>query len=109
MTPEELARRLAIPQREPDEGFVLRVDRTIDIEAADRAAARARREEVLFELLAAAALFLAARHILSVGDEAVTVMLPLVSELGGLALVAATLFLFITLLSTERLGQTRSG
>ena len=71
MTPEELARRLAIPERAPDESFVLRVDRTIDIEVADRAAARARREEVVIELLAAAALFLAARQILSVGDEAV--------------------------------------
>ena len=109
MIPEELARRLAIPERAPDESFVLRVDRTIDIEVADRAAARARREEVVIELLAAAALFLAARHILSVGDEAVALVMPLLSQLGGLALVAATLFLFVALLSAERLGQTRSG
>ena len=109
MTPEELARRLAILERAPDESFVLRVDRTIDIEVADRAAARARREEVVIELLAAAALFLAARHILSVGDEAVALVMPLLSQLGGLALVAATLFLFVALLSAERLGQTRSG
>lgn len=109
MTPEELARRLAIPERQPDQGFVLRVDRMIDIEAADRVAARARREEVVIELLAAIALFLAARQLLSIGDDAVTVMLPPLDALGGLALVAATLFLFVALLSTERLGQTRSG
>ena len=109
MTPEELARRLAILERAPDESFVMRVDRTIDIEVADRADARARRVEVVIELLAAAALFLAARHILSVGDEAVALVMPLLSQLGGLALVAATLFLFVALLSAERLGQTRSG
>ena len=109
MIPEELARRLAIPERTPDESFVLRVDRTVDIEVADRAAARARREEVVIELLAAAAWVLAARHILSVGDEAVELVMPLLSQLGGLALVAATLFLFVALLSAERLGQTRSG
>jgi hypothetical protein len=109
MTPEELVRRLALPEREPDEGFVLRVDRTIDIEVAERAAARSRREELVIELLGAAALLFAARQLLSVGDEAATLVLPLFSEVGGLALVAATLFLFLTLLSTERLGQTRSG
>jgi hypothetical protein len=109
MTPDELARRLALSEREPDEGFVLRVDRTIDIEAADRAAAGARREEVVIELLAAAAIFLAARQLLLIGDEAVELVLPLVSHLGGLALVAATLFLFVTLLSADRFGQTRSG
>ena len=109
MSPEELARRLAIAEREPDEAFVLRVDRTIDIAEADRAAARARREEVVIELLAAGALFLAARQILLVGDEAAELVLPLLSHLGGIALVVATLFLFLTLLSAERIGQTRSG
>mgnify|MGYP003579619857 CR=1 FL=1 len=109
MTGQELSRLLAIPEREPDEGFVLRVERTIEIAEAERVAARARREEALFDLMGVAALFLAARHILFVGDEAVDLVLPLLSQLGGLALVAATLFLFGALLSAERLGQTRSG
>ncbi len=109
MTPEDLARRLAIPEREPDEGFVLRVDRTIDMAEADRAAARARREEIVIELLGAGALLLAARQLLTVGDQTIELVLPLLSLLGGLALVAATLFLFVALLSAERFGQTRSG
>jgi hypothetical protein len=108
MTPEELARRLEIPERGPDDGFVLRVDRTIDIAAADRAAARARREEMAVELLAAAALFLAARQILPIGDGAANLFLPLLSQVGGLALVAATLSLFLTLLSADRYDRTRS-
>ena len=100
---------MAIPEREPDESFVLRVERTIDIEAADRAAATARREEVVIQALGAAALLLAARHLLSVGDQTAALVLPVLSDLGGLALAAATLFLFVALLSAERLGQTRSG
>lgn len=109
MTPDDLARRLAIPEREPDEGFVLRVERMIDIQAAERAAARARREEAVVELLGAAALFLAAHQLLVAGDEAVEIVMPLIANLGGLALVAATLFLFVALLSAERFGQTRAG
>ena len=105
MNSGDLARLLAIPDREPDEGFVLRVGQAVEMEMADRAAARARREEVVAQLLGSGALLLAGRQIWQAGDEAAGLVLPLLTELGGLALVTATLFLFLILLSADLLAR----
>jgi hypothetical protein len=105
----DLARLLAIPEREPDTLFVARVDRLIDVEAVERAAARARREQLTVELAGAAALLLAARELLVVGDGAVELVVPALTQVGAAGLLAATLFLFLTLISMDRFGRTQAG
>ncbi|QAY75431.1 hypothetical protein [Sphingosinicella sp. BN140058] len=106
-TSGDLARMLAFPERGPDEIFVQRVNRTIDIEIADRLAKQARREAIIVELLAAGALLVAARQLIANGTDVANLVLPLVSELGALTILAATLFLLVALVSEEGIERTR--
>ena len=113
MTPEEsvaaLTARLAIPEREPDEAFALQVERRIDIEMAERAAAAARRETLFVELAAAAALLFAGRQLLASGTDAARVVLPLLEAVSGPAMLIATLALLLVLLAADLPGRTRHG
>jgi hypothetical protein len=106
-TPERLARlarRLALPEREPDQAFVARVQLARRARALEQEAARDRREQLLVESGAGAALLLAVHQLAGVGDRALALLTPLDPGLAGLALVAAAAALLISTLTGERQG-----
>ena len=97
-----LARRLALPEREPDDGFVLRVDTAIDVQVAAAASSRGRREQLGTEILAAFALLLGAHQFVDVASSAAELFLPLVTGIGGLAFIWGTVWLLLASISGER-------
>lgn len=106
-TPDQLARlarRLAPPDRAPDEAFVARVQLARRARALEREAARDRREQVLVELGAGAALLLAAHQLASVGEQAAALLAPLSTGLGGVALVGLAAALMVATLAGGREG-----
>ncbi|HEX8226107.1 MAG TPA: hypothetical protein VF605_20055 [Allosphingosinicella sp.] len=106
-TPEQLvrlARRLAVPERAPDDGFVARVQLARRARALEQEAARDRREQVLVEAGAGAALLLAAHQLASVGEQAAALFAPLATGLGGVALFGLAAALLVAALSGEREG-----
>src|SRR4051812_40559372 len=92
-----LARRLALPERAPDEAFVARI--RLARSAADLAveARRSRREQLLIEIGGGGALLLAAHQLGQVGERAAGLLAPAAASLGGLAFLglAAALILSI--------------
>jgi hypothetical protein len=83
-TPERLAglaRRLALPERDPDEAFVARIQLARRALVLEQEAARDRREQVLVELGAGAALLFAAHQLAAVGGQAAALLTPLVTGL----------------------------
>jgi hypothetical protein len=106
-TPEQLARlarRLAPADRPPDEAFVARVQLARRAHALERQAARDRREQVLVELGAGAALLLAAHQLAAVGEQAAALLAPLSTGLGGVALFGVVAALMVSMLAGGREG-----
>lgn len=99
-----LARRLALPEREPDEAFVARVQLARRARALEQSAARDRREQLLVEAGAGAALLLAAHQLVGVGERAAALFEPLAGGFGGLALAGLALALILSTLAGEREG-----
>jgi NADPH-dependent 2,4-dienoyl-CoA reductase/sulfur reductase-like enzyme len=106
-TPESLARlarRLALPERGPDQAFVARVQLARRARALEQEAARDRKEQLLVEAGAGAALLLAAHQLGTVGEHAAALITPASMGLGGLALVALAGAMILSALAGEREG-----
>jgi hypothetical protein len=99
-----LARRLALPEREPDEAFVARVQLARRARALEQDAARDRREQLIVEAGAGAALLLAAHQLSAVGERALALVAPLATGLGGLALAGLAAALLLSTMAGEREG-----
>ena len=99
-----LARRLALPERAPDEAFVARV--RLARSACDLAleAKRSRREQLMIEIGGGAALLFAAHRLGQVGEQAAALLAPLVTGLGGLALFGLAATMMLSTLAGEREG-----
>ena len=96
---DRLARRLALPEREPDEAFVARVQLARRAHALEQEAARDRREQVLIEIGGGAALLFAAHQLAQVGEHAAALLTPLTTGVGGLALFGLALALMVSSLT----------
>ncbi len=101
---DRLARRLALPEREPDEAFVARVRLARSADALVREAARSRREQLLVEIGGGGALLLAASQLGRIGEQAASLLAPLATSLGGLALFGLAAAMMLSTLSGEREG-----
>jgi hypothetical protein len=99
-----LARRLALPEREPDEAFVARVRMARSANALAREAARGRREQLIVEIGAGAALLLAAHQLAAVGEQAAALVAPFATGLGGVALLGLAAAMMVSALAGEREG-----
>lgn len=94
---ERLARRLALPERDADEAFVLRVELARRAAVLAIEAARGRREQLLVEIGGGGALLLAAHQFSQIGEQAAALLAPLATSLGGLALVGLAAIMLSTL------------
>ena len=106
-TPEQLARlarRVALPERAPDDAFVARVQLARRARALEQEAARDRREQVLVEAGAGAALLLAAHQLTTIGEQAAALLAPLATGLGGVALFGLAAALMVSAMAGEREG-----
>ena len=106
-TPEQLARlarRVALPERAPDDAFVARVQLARRARALEQEAARDRREQVLVEAGAGAALLLAAHQLTTIGEQAAALLAPLATGLGGVALFGLAASLMVSAMAGEREG-----
>jgi hypothetical protein len=106
-TPDQLARlarRLALPERRPDEAFVARVRLARNAADLAREAARSRREQLLVEIGGGGALLLAAHQLGQVGEQAAALLAPLATGLGGLALFGLAAAAMLSTLAGEREG-----
>lgn len=106
-TPEQLARlarRLAPAERAPDEAFVARVQLARRALALEREAALDRREQVVVEAGAGAALLLAAHQIAGIGEQAAALLAPLATGLGGITVLGLATALIVSALGGEREG-----
>ncbi|HEX8480941.1 MAG TPA: hypothetical protein VF650_03465 [Allosphingosinicella sp.] len=104
-TPEKLARlarRLALPERAPDEAFVARVRLARSADALARDAARSRKEQLVVEIGGGGALLLAVHQFASVGEQAAALLAPLATSLGGLALFGLAAAFMVSTLGGER-------
>ena len=101
---EHLARRLALPERGPDEAFVARVRLARQARALELDAARDRREQLIVEAGTGAALLLAAHQLADVGERAFALVAPLAAGLGGVTLVALAAAALIAALAGGREG-----
>ena len=99
-----LARRLALPEREPDEAFVARVRMARSADALAREAARGRREQLIVEIGGGGALLFAAHQLSQVGEQAAMLLAPAVTSLGGLALFGLAAAFMVSTLAGEREG-----
>ncbi len=101
---DRLARRLALPERSPDEAFVARVG--LARRAADlaRESARSRREQLLIEIGGGGALLLAASQLGRIGEQAAGLLAPAATGLGGLALFGLAAAMMVSTLAGEREG-----
>ena len=105
--PDRLARlsaRLALPEREPDEAFVGRVGLALEAKALEQQAKRARREELVVNILAGAALLAGLGQFADIGAEAAPLLAPLAGGMSGAALLWGIVWLALTGLSGEREG-----
>ena len=98
-----LAQFLAIPEREPDDLFVSRVDHMLDMATAAQAAKKSRLEQLAVEGLAAAAVLYFGHDLLSL-EAAGAAVLPELGGLGMLALAWGLALFLIAGLLTEREG-----
>ena len=101
---DRLARRLALPERAPDDAFVARVQLARRALELEQAAARDRREQVLVEAGAGTALLLAAHQLAPIGEQAAALFAPLATGLGGVALFGLAAAFMVSLLTGEREG-----
>ena len=108
-TPDQLARlarRLALPERVPDEAFVARV--RLAKSAADLAheARRSRREQLVIEIGGGGALLFAASQLGQIGEQAANLLAPLATGLGGLALFGLAAAMMLSTLAGDRESLT---
>lgn len=99
-----LARRLALPDRDPDEAFVARIRLARNAADLAREAARSRRQQLVIEIGGGGALLLAAHPLGQVGEQAATLLAPLATGLGGLALFGLAAAMVLATLAGEREG-----
>jgi hypothetical protein len=104
-TPDQLARlgrRLALPERAPDEAFVARVRLARDAAGLAIEAARSRREQIAIEIGGGGALLLAVHQLAQVGERAASLLAPIATSLGGLALLGAAAAMMLSTLAGDR-------
>jgi hypothetical protein len=106
-TPDQLARlarRLALPERGPDEAFVARIRMARG--AADLAleAARARREQLVIEIGGGGALLFAVHQLSQIGEQAASLLAPLATGLGGIAVLGLAAAMMLSTLAGDREG-----
>ncbi|HYJ83802.1 MAG TPA: hypothetical protein VEW26_13290 [Allosphingosinicella sp.] len=104
-TPDQLARlarRLALPERAPDEAFVARVRLARNAAELARESARSRREQLLVEIGGGGALLFAAHQLGQIGEQAANLLAPLATGVGGLALFALAAAAMVSTLAGER-------
>ena len=99
-----LARRLALPERGPDEAFVARVRLARSAADLAREAARSRREQLVIEIGGGGALMLAAFRLGPIGEQAASLLAPLATSVGGLALFGFAAAVMLWTLAGEREG-----
>ena len=106
-TPDQLARlarRLALPERGPDEAFVARVRLARNAADLAREAARSRREQLVVEIGGGGALLFAVHQLSRIGEQAASLLAPAVTGLGGLALFGLAAAMLLSTLAGEREG-----
>jgi hypothetical protein len=106
-TPDKLARlarRLALPDRAPDEAFVARIRLARSAADLAREAARSRREQLLVEIGGGGALLIAASQLGRIGEQAASLLAPIATSLGGLALFGLAAAMMLSTLSGDREG-----
>jgi len=106
-TPDQLARlarRLALPERGPDEAFVARVRLARSAANLAREAAHSRREQLVIEIGGGGALLLAAHQLGQIGEQAAGLLAPLATGVGGLALAGLVAAAMLSTLAGEREG-----
>lgn len=106
-TPDQLARlarRLALPERGPDETFVARIRLARNAADLAREAARSRREQLVIEIGGGGALLFAAHQLGQIGEQAASLLAPLATSLGGLALFGLAAAVMLSTLAGEREG-----
>lgn len=106
-TPDQLARlarRLALPERAPDEAFVARIRLARSAADLAREAQSSRREQLVVEIGGGGALLLAASQLGQVGEQAAALLAPLATGLGGLALFGLAAAMTVSALAGEREG-----
>ncbi|HEX8466170.1 MAG TPA: hypothetical protein VF620_00005 [Allosphingosinicella sp.] len=99
-----LARRLALPERAPDEAFVARIRMARSASDLALEAKRSRREQLAVEIGGGAGLLFAAHQLGQVGEQAAALLAPLASGLGGLALFGLAAATMLSTLAGEREG-----
>jgi hypothetical protein len=101
---DRLARRLALPERGPDEAFVARI--RLARSAADLAleADRSRKEQLVIEIGGGGALLLAAHQLGQIGEQAASLLAPAATSLGGLALLGMAAAMMLSTFAGEREG-----
>jgi hypothetical protein len=99
-----LSKRLALPERAPDEAFVARTRLALRARALAEAEGRVRRDQVLTDLAALAGLALAARRILPAGEETLALLAPLAAAAGTMAAAWAAASLILTVFAHRRPG-----
>jgi hypothetical protein len=92
-----LARRLALPERGPDEAFVARIRLARGAADLAREAGRSRREQLVIEIGGGGALLFAAHQLSHIGEQA-----PVATSLGGLALLGLAAAMMLSTLAGER-------
>ena len=101
---DRLARRLALPERAPDEAFVARVRLARSAADLARDSKRSRREQLVVEIGGGGALLFAAHQLSRIGEQAATLLAPLATGLGGLALFGLAAAMMLSTFDGEREG-----
>jgi len=101
---ERLARRLALPERAPDEAFVARIRLARSASDLAREAGRSRREQLVIEIGGGGALLFAASQLGPIGEQAASLLAPLAAGLGGLAMFGLAAAMMVSTLAGEREG-----
>ena len=98
---ERVARRIALPERGPDEAFVLRTDLSLRAEALRQSETKVRREQALTEIAAVGGLALAAQQMLKIGEGSEALLMPLIAGGGAMATAWAVGSLLLAVVTRE--------
>jgi hypothetical protein len=101
---DRLARRLALPERGPDEAFVARIRLARSAADLAREAGRSRKEQLVIEIGGGGALLLAAHQLGQIGEQAANLLTPVATSLGGLALLGMAAAMILSTFAGEREG-----
>jgi hypothetical protein len=99
-----LARRLALPERAPDEAFVARVRMARSALDLEREAARSRKEQLVMEIGGGGALLFATHQLSQIGEQAAGLLAPVATSLGGLAFFGLAAAILLSTLAGDREG-----